>query len=153
MNKYMEDFKKKLNKGGYKITNQRKVIYDVLMKNIGEHLSPEEIFELVREVDSDIGIATVYRTTKLFEEVKILSKVLFNDGCARYEIVLSEDDEHRHHHLLCSKCGKIVEVKIDHLNELEELIEKEYDFEIHNHSLKFYGLCSDCKKEKTNGNK
>ena len=151
MNKYVEDFKKKLNKGGYKITNQRKVIYDVLMKNLGEHLNPEEIYELVKKVDSDIGIATVYRTTKLFEEVGILSKVLFNDGCARYEVALTEEDSHGHHHLLCNKCGKIVEVKIDHLNELEELIEKEYDFDIHNHSLKFYGLCKDCKKEEING--
>jgi Fur family ferric uptake transcriptional regulator len=40
---------------------------------------------------------------------------------------------------------------MDLLNELEELIEKEYNFEIHNHSLKFYGLCKDCKEEETNG--
>src|SRR5660397_83006 len=113
MSKYTEDFKKKLNKGGYKITNQRKVIYDVLMKNIGEHLNPEEIYELVRKVDSDIGIATVYRTTKLFEEVGILTKILFNDGCARYDVVLTEDESHGHHHLLCSNCGKIIEVKMD----------------------------------------
>jgi Fur family ferric uptake transcriptional regulator len=151
MNKYMEDFKRKLNKGGYKITNQRKVIFEVLLKNVGEHLNPEQIYELVKEVDSDIGIATVYRTTKLFEEVGILSKVLFNDGCARYEIVLTEDESHSHHHLLCNNCGKIIEVKMDLLNELEELIEKEYNFEIHNHSLKFYGLCKDCKEEETNG--
>jgi Fur family ferric uptake transcriptional regulator len=147
----MEDFKKKLNKGGYKITNQRKVIFEILLKNSGKHLNPEQIYELVREVDSDIGIATVYRTTKLFEEVGILSKVLFNDGCARYEIVLTEDESHSHHHLLCNNCGKIIEVKMDLLNELEELIEKEYNFEIHNHSLKFYGLCKDCKEEETNG--
>ncbi|PUU95018.1 Fur family transcriptional regulator [Halanaerobium sp.] len=151
MNIYMEDFKKKLNKGGYKITNQRKVIFEILLKNSGKHLNPEQIYELVREVDSDIGIATVYRTTKLFEEVGILSKVLFNDGCARYEIVLTEDESHSHHHLLCNNCGKIIEVKMDLLNELEELIEKEYNFEIHNHSLKFYGLCKGCKEEETNG--
>lgn len=151
MEKYMKDFKTKLNSGGYKITNQRKTIYEILLDSMGEHLNPEEIYELVKKVDPEIGIATVYRTTKLFEEVGILNKIIFNDGCTRYEIAQFEEDRHSHHHLLCTNCRKIIEVKMDLLNELEELIEKEYDFEIHNHSLKFYGLCKDCKEEEING--
>jgi len=151
MDKYLKDFKTKLNNGGYKITNQRKTIYEILIDNMGEHLNPEEIYELVKNKDPEIGIATVYRTTKLFEEVGILNKIIFNDGCTRYEIAQFEDDSHSHHHLLCTNCRRIIEVKMDLLNELEELIEKEYDFEIHNHSLKFYGLCKDCKKEEING--
>jgi Fur family transcriptional regulator, ferric uptake regulator len=89
-------------------------------------------------------LATVYRTLQLLEEMDIISRINLDDGCSRYEIKTDEED-HQHHHLICQQCSKIIEVKIDLLDHLEEEIEKEYDFDIKDHKLKFFGLCSDCK--------
>ena len=143
----IEFLKDILIKNGSKLTTQRRVIFEILLEEENNHLCPEEIFELVKDKYPEIGLATIYRTLQLFEEVGIAYKVNFNDGCYRYELIKPDTDEkHRHHHLICEECGKIIEVKEDLLNSLEEVIEKQYDFKIYNHSLKFTGVCSKCKK-------
>lgn len=132
-----------LAKNGYKITSQREIIFQVMLDNMGKHLSPEEIYEIVNKVDKDIGIATVYRTLLLFEELGIVYKDDFDDNRNRYE--LSSDEKHHHHHLICKNCNSIIEVKYDLLDEIEDYIKKEYGFAITDHDLKFYGLCQDCQ--------
>lgn len=132
---------------GFKFTTQRRVIFEILVEKSNNHLCPEEIFDLVKDKYPEIGLTTIYRTLQLFEDVGIVDKVNFNDGCNRYELIdQNTNEKHRHHHLICENCGKIIEVKEDLLNSLEEVIEKQYDFQIHNHSLKFTGICSECKK-------
>ena len=155
MNSY-EVFKEKLNEAGYKLTTQRRIVYEVIHKNEGKHFSPEEIYEIVKEDHPEIGLATVYRTLKLFEKIGIVYRLNFNDGCSRFEMSHLDEDSHRHHHLICVDCGEISEAKIDLLQDLENYIEKEYQFDIHNHTVKFFGTCSNCnarrkacKKEKT----
>ena len=66
------------------------------------------------------------------------------DRCSRYELV-HEDELHRHHHLICTKCGKVIEVEGDLLENLEAKIEKQYNFKINDHSVKFFGICENCK--------
>lgn len=140
-----ETLKDKLKEKGYKLTPQRKAILDVVMANQGKHLSTEEIYDIVRKDCPDIGLATVYRTLLLLSDLEVLSKMNLDDGCVRYELNLHEDD-HQHHHLICSHCGEIQEVVDDLLEELETRIEQEFDFQIKDHKLKFYGICSKCKK-------
>ena len=69
----------------------------------------EEIYDEVKRICPDIGLATVYRTVLLFEELNVIYKLDLNDGCSRYELV-HEDEEHRHHHLICNKCKKVIEI-------------------------------------------
>ncbi len=140
-----ETLKDKLKEKGYKLTPQRKAILDVVMANQGKHLSTEEIYDIVRKDCPDIGLATVYRTLLLLSDLEVLSKMNLDDGCVRYELNIHEDD-HQHHHLICSNCGEIQEVVDDLLEELETRIEQEFDFQIKDHKLKFYGICSKCKK-------
>ncbi len=146
---------KLLCKDGYKVTVQRSMIYEILMENEDKHLSTEEIYELVKEKNPKVGIATTYRTLQLFEEIGLVYKHNFDDGLSRYEILSPNSNEiHQHHHLLCKKCGKIIEVKEDLMNSLEEIIEKQYNFEILNHVVKFIGICSQCRnKENEDGNR
>lgn len=146
--KFYEIFKQKLNEAGYKLTTQRRVVFEVIGANEGKHFSPEEIYDIVKIDHPEIGLATVYRTLKLFEKIGIIYRLNFNDGCSRFEMSHLDDESHRHHHLVCVECGKILEVKIDSLQELEVYVEKEFSFDIHNHTLKFFGLCSDCKKRR-----
>lgn len=131
---------------GYKLTVQRQAIVDVFLENMDTHLSPEEVYEFVKEKYPEIGLATVYRALQLFEKLGVLYRLNFDDGCSRYELTGSVDGEHHHHHLICLDCGKVLEVKLDLLDNLEDEIEKEEEFEIVDHNLQFFGYCKDCKK-------
>jgi Fur family transcriptional regulator, ferric uptake regulator len=139
---------------GYKMTSQREAIIDVIVNNTGKHLTIEEIYDLVRVKCPDIGLATVYRTITILSDLSLLTKLNLDDNFVRYELSSRiEDEEHNHHHLICNKCGSVVEVSDDSLDELEKRIEAEFDFSIDDHSLKFYGTCSKCKKKKYSSNK
>ncbi len=142
-NKKIENLKLILKEKGYKLTPQRRSILDEIIKNEGSHLTTEEIYDLVKVNCPEIGLATVYRTVQLLEEMEVLYKLDLDDGCSRYELC-DEDESHQHHHLICQNCGKVIEVEGDLLEELEQGIEKKYNFKIKNHSLKFYGICDNC---------
>ena len=139
----INELKENLKEKGYKLTPQRRAIVDIIIEKEGQHLTAEEIYDEVKKRCPDIGLATVYRTVLLLEEVNVIYKLDLNDGCSRYELVHS-DEEHRHHHLVCNKCKRVYEVQDDLLEELEERIEKTYKFKILDHSVKFFGICSEC---------
>ena len=141
----LELMKKKLVERGYKITKQRELIFETLFESQEEHLSPEEIHELVSKKDSELGIATVYRTLQIFDMLSITRKHDFDDNRYRYELMLEKEDEHRHHHVVCKACGSIFEVKMDLLEDIENEISKKLDFEIADHDLVIYGTCSKCR--------
>ncbi|SFE64267.1 Fur family transcriptional regulator, ferric uptake regulator [Peptostreptococcus sp. D1] len=141
----MEILKEKLKATGFKITPQRRAIIEVLIENENSHLSTEEIYDKVRVDCPEIGLATVYRTMQLLDEINGISKLNLDDGCTRYEINFEGEENHHHHHLICKNCGTIIEVKEDLLDAIEEKVENTYKFEIKDHDLKFYGLCSKCK--------
>lgn len=136
--------KKLLKEKGYKLTPQRRAVLDIIIENEGKHLTTEEIYELVKKDCPEIGLATVYRTLQLLEEMNLVFKLSLDDGKNRYELVHSGEDHH-HHHLICTNCGRLIEVKDDLLEILEKEIEKEYKFKITNHILKFFGTCSKCE--------
>ena len=138
----IRDYKEKLKKKGYKLTYQRKVILNTIMEHHSEHLSCDDIFNIVIEEDREIGIATIYRTLQLFEELGIVHRVNFDDGFSRYELIVGQEDNH--HHLVCLECGKVIEVKLALLEALEKEIEKEEKFNIMDHNVQFYGYCNDC---------
>ena len=142
----MEMLKEKLKETGFKITPQRRAIIEILLKNDSEHLSSEEIYDLVRIDCPEIGLATVYRTMQLLDEIGTISKLNLDDGCIRYELNLDDEDTHHHHHLICKSCGKIIEVKEDLLDNIENEIQSLYKFNILNHDVKFYGMCENCSK-------
>lgn len=142
----IEKLKNNLKEKGYKLTPQRRAIVDNIIKKEGSHLTTEELYDLVKQECPEIGLATVYRTVQLLEDLGVVSKLDLNDGCYRYELV-HEDENHHHHHLICSNCGKVIEVQGDLLEVLEHEIESKYDFKIKNHSVKFYGICNECKNK------
>lgn len=132
-----------LKEKGFKLTNQRESVLNTILENSGKHLSAEEIYDLVKISCPEIGLATVYRTMQVLDELGLVYKNNFDDGRTRYEITQNED--HQHHHLVCRKCGKVIEVEEDLLEQLEQQIEKKYNFSITDHKVKFFGYCNKCK--------
>ncbi|MFS8501627.1 MAG: Fur family transcriptional regulator [Caldicoprobacter sp.] len=146
-NDSMDRIKEILQEKGYKLTPQRRATLEVIMNNKGKHMSTEEIYFRVKKICPEIGLATVYRTMLLFEELGILYKHNFDDGKNRYELSTMNEDHH-HHHLLCLSCGQVIEVEEDLLDALEEKIEEKHKFKIVNHNVKFFGYCSRCRQDR-----
>lgn len=145
-------FKTLLKEKGLKVTMQRIEILEALEGRPDEHLTAEEIYEIVKEKDTDIGLATVYRTIQLLAELNLIDKLNLGDGFVRYEIALQSDDgrTHHHHHLVCLNCGNVLTFQGDLLEALEHRIEETMGFEVVDHEVKLLGYCSDCKEEKLN---
>ncbi len=139
--------KGKLQNNGYKLTKQREIILKAIFDNQEDHLSVDDIYNIVKKEYSNIGIATVYRTLMLFEKLNIVIKLNFDDGYSRYELS-GETNSHHHHHLICTECGKVTEVKLDLLEALEEEIQRDGQFTIVDHNVQFYGYCKKCKELK-----
>lgn len=145
----LKKIRKQLHDSGFKLTPQRESTLMVLLENEKDHLSAEEIYFFVKQKSPEIGLATVYRTLDMLTELKIVDKVSFNDGLARYDL-RNAGATHFHHHLLCLECGNIEEVREDLLGDVELIVEKRYHFKIRDHRLTFHGICSNCqaKQEK-----
>ena len=130
------DLRELLKKSGYKFTDQRSAVLDVLIKYSDSHLSTDDIYNYVKANNPEIGIATVYRTLTLLEKVGAVIKLDLDDGCSRYELS-RQDEDHRHHHLICNNCGYISEVEDDLLETLEEQILQKDGFLVTDHRVKF----------------
>ena len=123
-------------------TIQKSIIENAIHKL--SHPTADEIYQEIKKDYPDIAVATVYRNLALMAEEGQLLKV--TQGTAdRFDI-----NTHAHYHLRCTVCGKISDVNIPYLSELDEKLSKMLSQDIKNHSLEFYGICTDCLKNKNN---
>lgn len=143
MEKRIQHIKEALHDARYKLTPQREVTLRVLLENESDHLSAEDVFMKVKDKYPEIGLATVYRTLELLNELKILDKINFGDGVSRYDL-RKEGAEHFHHHLVCINCGSVEEIEEDLLGEVEKKVENDFQFKITDHRLTFHGICRIC---------
>lgn len=141
-----KQFKEILKENGLKVTNQRLLVLEAIASRPERHLTAEEIYELVKVDFPEIGLATVYRTIQLFSELHLIDRINFDDGFVRYEIgnIYNHEQKHRHHHLICKKCGKVTSFQDDLLEELEEKIANTTGFYVVDHEVKLYGYCVEC---------
>ncbi|ADQ14878.1 Fur family transcriptional regulator [Halanaerobium hydrogeniformans] len=142
MKNFKEKFKLKLAENNYKFTRQREIIVETILENENWHFNAEDLFAAVKEKDSEIGMATIYRTLELLEKLDLIHILDFNDDSRVYELYLKD---HHHHHLICKGCGKLVEFSDQGIDYFEKELEDKYDFSIDEHKLRFYGYCGDCR--------
>lgn len=129
---------------GYFLTGPR---YDVA-KALAEtptHLDAEEIHQ--RTGKARIDASTIYRVLNLFCKLRILRKIVVDNGPAQYE--LSERFLFHHHHLICKHCGKVTnfdefDLVESELHKLEKLFRRKYQFVVLDHKLEFEGVCVKC---------
>ena len=123
---------------GLKATLPRLKILDVFQKGGQRHMTAEDVFRVLLEERSDIGLATVYRVLTQFEQAGILTRSHFESGKAVYEL-----NEGTHHdHLVCLDCGKVEEFYDAEIEERQHAVAKTKGFVIAEHALSLYAHCS-----------
>lgn len=146
-----EKVKDLLREKGLKVTSQRLMVLNILSAHGDEHLTVEEIYDLAKEESPEIGLATIYRTVQVLLELHVIEKVTFDDGFARYELNGEETGSgHRHHHAICTQCGKVYSLETDLLDTLGKQVFESLGFEVTDHEVKLYGLCSACRRKAQN---
>ena len=129
-----------LKEKGFKSTKQRDLIVSEFL-TVGEHVTAEELYKSISEKYSNIGLTTVYRTLKLLAESGLATERVFADHLTRYEPLTAEE---HHDHLICLKCGAIVEFEDQRMERLQEKIAAEFGFSVETHKMELYGQCRKC---------
>ncbi|HHB92303.1 MAG TPA: ferric iron uptake transcriptional regulator [Thioploca sp.] len=129
-----------LKKFGLKATLPRLRILQLLETNNQHHMSAEDVYKALLDVGKDIGLATIYRVLTQFEAAGLVIRHHFDDNSSVFEL----NAGHHHDHLLCIKCGKVIEFVDDVIEEHQRTIAKQHGFKITNHYLYIYGVCSTC---------
>lgn len=132
----------KCNKLGLKMTEQRKVIVKVLSEST-DHPDVESVYRRASKVDTRIGIATVYRTIKLFEDNNLLEKHEFKGYSSRYETV-----RENHHHLIDVRSGDVKEFRNTLVDAMQKQVAKEMGFKLIDYRLELYAVPIESKRSK-----
>ena len=141
-----DQIRKIFEENNQKFTKQREIIFNALKNSEAKHITPEELFSIVHQEHKQVGIATIYRTLNIFEELGIVNKQEFTDQAYTYEIMNSDNDHHDH--IICTSCGKILEDEFLSVDDVKSSLKKDYNFDLSYYSLRIYGICSDCQNNK-----
>lgn len=133
---------------GLKVTLPRVKILGILEEahKTQRHMSAEDIYKTLIDAKDEIGLATVYRVLTQFETAGLVVRHHFESGQAVFELNTGE----HHDHLVCLKCGRIIEFVDEVIEERQHKIARQNDFTLTEHSMILYGLCSNesCRKTK-----
>ncbi|MCD6553681.1 MAG: transcriptional repressor [Chloroflexi bacterium] len=140
-----EEWGKQLRLAGYKLTRQRRAVLAVIAA--GEtHLSPAEVYDQARIACPDLGLTTVYRTLEILSELGLVRRVHLEKGCHSFA---SASGGHSHH-LICNKCGEVIEFEGCDLSPLLERVAQRTGFVIEAHWLELFGTCPACQRVSEN---
>lgn len=131
----------RLRDAGYKITPPRLAVLEVIQRE-DEHLNPNEILAQAQAIHPQTGRATVYRTLELLTNLGIVRPIYVGDSGPTY--IRAEGG---HHHLVCSRCGRILDFEQCVADSMERELEARFGFQIKSHLLEFYGLCAVCRDD------
>lgn len=131
-----------LGRAGLKSTRQREAIVRAFFA-AGRHISAEELYHQIRSRDSSLGLVTVYRTLKLLRQAGLATERKFGEAYARFD---PNPADWTHHHLICTRCGKIREFQDATLRDLGAKIARGQGFTVTEQRLELYGICRDCAR-------
>lgn len=123
---------------GLKATLPRLKVLEIFQKGAQRHMSAEDVFRVLLDDRSDVGLATVYRVLTQFEQAGILTRSNFEGGKAVFEL-----NEGQHHdHLVCLDCGKVEEFFDAEIESRQNAVAKTRGFELAEHALSLYAHCT-----------
>ena len=142
MRKEIDILREHISLKGMRNTPQREKVLRVFLSS-EKHLSADELYKLIRKKDRSIGYTTVYRTMKLLLECRLCAEIDFGDGIQRFEHKYG----HEHHdHLICTRCGRFIEVVKPVIEKMQEVLAKEKAFVPTHHKLQIFGFCRKCAR-------
>ncbi len=123
---------------GLKATVPRLKILEVFQRGALRHMTAEDVYRVLLQDNSDVGLATVYRVLTQFEQAGILSRSHFESGKAVFEL-----NEGQHHdHLVCLDCGQVEEFYDAEIEKRQAAVAKAKGFAITDHALSLYATCT-----------
>lgn len=134
-------FVERISRDHQRMTPQRLQIAETLFHH--GHLNVDELHRMVRAMDATVGYATVYRTLKLLERYGLVEVSHFADGTARYEVHVDTADHHDH--MICTRCGTIVEFENPAIEALQEQVAATHGYKLTSHRMDLFGLCPNCQ--------
>ena len=129
-----------LQENGYRITRARGAVVETVEKS-SRALTPVEVYDMARKKYRALGLVTVYRTLEKLEELHLVQRVHQATGCQAF---ISAGHGHQHL-LLCQNCGQAAFFEGDDLEPLIKSIAKKTGYEINEHWLQLFGLCTNCR--------
>ena len=139
--KLLNRFKEALKRESLKYTPQRTAVLEEIIKDRG-HRESEEIYLALKKRGQHVSRATVYRTMDILVNNGFARKMNLGDGRARYE---SKVNSPHHDHLVCMDCGLIVEFMDQQIEDLQDKIAIQYNFQLKRHIHQLFGLCKKCQ--------
>ena len=138
----MENFLEKLRTAGYKITPQRRAVWEAFQAQ-GDFPTAHQILDAVRRTQPDVSLDTIYRTLALLTDLGLVHEI-FRPAGSVYELTAPD---HHHHHLVCTACGRTECIDVCPMTPLYEREAAKKGFRITSHIFEFYGLCRKCQKK------
>ena len=132
-----------IKQAGLKVTLPRVKILQLLEASEKRHLSAEDVYKMLLENGEEIGLATVYRVLTQFEGAGLVCRHHFEGGQSVFELNRGE----HHDHLVCVKCGTVMEFADDVIEQRQQTIAGQHGFAIEDHALVIYGICAGCRKK------
>ncbi|MBN1803702.1 MAG: transcriptional repressor [Sedimentisphaerales bacterium] len=136
-------FREHLRRNGKLYSKQREQILDIFLKT-EKHPTINDLYDLVRKKHPQIGLATVYRTMRVICNAGLARETDFGGGIRRFE---HKYKHQRHHHLVCLKCGNIIEITSGKIEEIQRQLAKKHGFTIVKDTMEIFGNCRTCKRK------
>lgn len=135
----------RMRKAGYKLTNARLIVLDVLENNNG-HMTSTDVLEAVAQVDESIGRASIFRTLDLLTQLAIIRPTYIDSSITPTYVLLPDG---HHHHIVCTQCNRVIHFDDCGLDVLARRLETQFGVTISGHLLEFFGVCEDCRATTT----
>jgi Fe2+ or Zn2+ uptake regulation protein len=138
MTQFSSDTYQELKTAGLRITIARRAVLDALINSPG-HLTAEDLLELVTKTYPEIHLSTIYRTLDTLESAQVIDHVHLGHGRAVYHLASNS-----HQHLVCERCGVVLQVRDEIVDQFAETIDQEFGFALRRNHFAVIGTCQAC---------
>ena len=136
----LENWKAALNRNGYRVTQPRMQVMGILAGS-DTPLTPQDIYKRTLELDSPPGIASVYRTLEMLDDLGLIQTIHQSGGCH----AICPAFEGHQHMMICKSCGQMRVVECNKgMSEYISSIEDKTGYQVDEHWLQLFGLCQNC---------
>jgi Fur family transcriptional regulator, ferric uptake regulator len=138
----LERFRRYLRDHRQPVTRQRDRVATIVLTS-DDHLSADQVRRRLADRGERVGLATIYRTLDLLEKSGLARGQDFGQGFRRFEPMPAPAD---HEHLICVRCGRVVEFAHERLERMLPIIADEHGFQPERHRVEIYGVCGPCQR-------